>query len=87
MSATSSSPGRDSRLRVDDEDDEVGLLDRAARLLGDLLGQRRGVGDVDAARVHEHEALARPLADDVLAVARHARASRRRRPRASPSGG
>ena len=29
--------GRDSRLRVDDEDDEVGLLDRAARLLGDLL--------------------------------------------------
>jgi hypothetical protein len=64
--------GRDSRLRVDDEDDEIGLLHRAARLLRDLLGQRRVVSDVDPARVHEDEALAGPLADDILAIACHA---------------
>ena len=58
--------------RVEDEEDEVGLGDRAARLLGDLLRQRRRVGDVHAAGVDEQEALAGPLADDLLAVARDA---------------
>ena len=62
---------RDPGPRVDDEEHEVGLGDRAARLLRDLLRQRRRVGDVDAAGVDEQEALAGPLADDLLAVARH----------------
>ena len=65
--------GRDARPRVDDEEDEVGLGDRAARLLGDLLRQRRRVGHVHAAGVHEQEAPARPLADELLAVACDAR--------------
>ena len=73
MSAISSSPGVTPGFGVDDEDDEVGLVDGPPRLLGDLLGQRRRVGDVDPAGVDEDEALARPLADDVLAVARDAR--------------
>ena len=61
--------GRDARLRVDDEEDEVGLRDRGARLDGDLLRDRARVGDVDAARVDQQEALAVPLADELLAVA------------------
>ena len=63
--------GRDPGPRVEHEEHEVGLGDRAARLLRDLLRQRRRVGDVDAAGVHEQEAPAGPLADDLLAVARH----------------
>ena len=59
--------------RVDDEEHEVGLLDRRARLLGDRARDRRRVGDVDAAGVDEQEALAVPLADELLAVARDAR--------------
>jgi hypothetical protein len=62
----------DPRPRVDDEQHEVCLGDRAARLLDDLLRQRRGVGDVDPARVDEQEALARPLADDLFPVSGHA---------------
>jgi len=46
---------------------------RLARLLRDRPRQRRRVGDVDAAGVDEHEPLARPLADELLPVARHAR--------------
>ena len=65
--------GRDPELRVDDEEDEVGLGDRLARLVGDRARDRRLVGDVDAARVDEQEALAGPLADELLAVARDAR--------------
>ena len=63
---------RDAGLRVHHEDDEVGLLDGAAGLLGHLADERRRVGHVDAAGVDEDEALAGRLADDVLAVARDA---------------
>ena len=63
---------RHARARVDDEEDEIRLVDPVARLRGDRLRQRRLVGDVDAARVEEHEALANPFADDLLPVARHA---------------
>ncbi len=62
----------DAGARVHDEEHEVGLGDGQAGLLGDPLRERRRVGDVDPARVHEDEALARPLADDLLAVARYA---------------
>ena len=72
IAASSSSPGVIPVRVSSDEEDEVGLGDRAARLLGDLLRQRRRVGDVDAAGVDEQEALAGPLADDLLAVARDA---------------
>ena len=65
--------GRDPCLRIDDEEDEVGFGDRGPGLLGDLLRQRRGVGDVDAARVDEQEAVSGPLADELLAVARDSR--------------
>ena len=63
---------RDPGARVDDEEHEVRLGDRTARLLGDLLRERRRVGDVDPARVDEEEALPCPFADELLAVARHA---------------
>ena len=64
--------GGDPGPCVEDEQDEVGLGDRAASLVGDLLRQRRRVGDVDAAGVDEQEAVPSPLADDLLAVARDA---------------
>ena len=64
--------GRDAGLGVDDEQHEVGLADRGARLDGDLLRHRARVGDVDAARVDQQEALAVPLADERLAIARRA---------------
>ena len=64
---------RDPDLRVDDEEDEVGLRDRLARLVGDRARDRRLVGDVDAAGVDQQEALRAPLADELLAVARDAR--------------
>ena len=60
-------------LRVDDEEDEVGLLDGRARLLGDRARHRRLIRDVDAAGVDQQEALAVPVADELLAVARDAR--------------
>ena len=59
--------------RVDDEEHEVGLLDRRPRLGDGAARDRRVVGDVDAARVHEQEALACPLAEELLAVAGHSR--------------
>ena len=65
--------GGDTALRVNDEEDEIGFLHRATRLLDDRTGDRRRIDDVDAARVHEDESLAIPFADDLLAVARHAR--------------
>ena len=64
--------GRDAGARVDDEQHEVGLGDRGARLLGDLRRDVAAVGEVDAARVDQHELLAVPLADELLAVARRA---------------
>ena len=55
ISATSSSPGVMPGLRVDDEEHEVGLRDRRARLVGDRARDRRPVGDVDAAGVDQQE--------------------------------
>jgi hypothetical protein len=66
-------PRRDPRRRIHDEEDEVGLLDRPLRLLRDLTGDRRVVGDVDAPRVDEEEAPPVPLAHDLLTVARYPR--------------
>ena len=63
---------RDPGPRVDDEEDEVGLVDRGLRLLGDLRAERAAVGLVDAARVDQPEPGARPLAEQLLAVARDA---------------
>ena len=60
-------------LGVDDEEHEIGLRDRLLRLHGDRLRHRRLVGDVDAARVDQQEALAVPVGDELLAVAGHAR--------------
>ena len=54
---------------VGHEDDEVGLLHRLARVRRDRAGERRAVGDVDAAGVDQDEADAAPLADELLAVA------------------
>ena len=64
---------RQAGAGVDEKYHEVGLLDRRPGL-GDCAASNHGlVRDVDAARVHEQEALARPLAEELLAVARHAR--------------
>ena len=65
--------GRDPDLRVEHEEDDVGLRDRLARLVGDRARDRRRVGDVDAAGVDEEEAPVPPLAEELLAVARDAR--------------
>ena len=64
--------GGDADARVDDEEDEVGLLDRRARLQRDLLGDRARIRDVDAAGVDQQETAAVPFADELLAVARRA---------------
>ena len=64
---------RHAGARVDDEEHEIRLPHRLARLLRDRARQRRRVGDVHSARVDEHEALARPLADELLSVTRHPR--------------
>ena len=53
--ASSSSPGRDPGARVDDEQHEVGLVDRGLRLLGDLGAERPALDLVDAARVDQPE--------------------------------
>ena len=52
---------RDPVPGVDDEEDEVGLLDRRARLLRDLGAERVGGQVVDAARVDQEEVLAVPV--------------------------
>ena len=64
--------GRDPGARVDDEQHEVGLVDRGLRLLGDLGAERAALDLVDAAGVDEPEPGARPLAEELLAVARDA---------------
>ena len=63
----------DARSRVDDEEDEIGLLDGLPRLRCDLRPERPGVGLVDAAGVDEAKRRARPLAQQLLAIARDAR--------------
>ena len=65
--------GRHAGLRIDDEEHEVGLLDRLTRLRRDLRAERPGVRAVDAARVDEAERRSRPLAEKLLAVARDSR--------------
>src|SRR5439155_3754275 len=65
-------PGHDSRSRIDDEEDEVRLLDRLARLSRDLAAERPRVSPVDPARVDEPKLDSRPLAEQLLAVASHA---------------
>ncbi len=64
---------RHTRRRVDHEKDEIGLLDGLARLCRDLRHERPGVGLVDAAGVDEAERRPRPLAQELLAVARDSR--------------
>ncbi len=61
---------RDAGARVDDEEHEIRLADRRARLLRDLPRDRARIGDVDAAGVDQHELLPVPLAEQLLAVAR-----------------
>ena len=58
---------------VDDEQDEVGLLDGSARLRRDVPPEGAGVRLVDAPRVDQAERDAVPVAQQLLAVARHAR--------------
>ena len=65
--------GRHPRLRVDDEQHEVGLLDGLPRLRRDLRAERSGVGAVDPARIDEAERRAGPLAKELLAVTRDSR--------------
>ena len=71
ISASSSSPGRDPRARVDDEQDEVGLPDRRR-----APARRSSASSASCAAMStppvsiEQEPLARPLADELLAVAR-----------------
>ena len=65
--------GRDSRPRVDDEQHKVGLIDRSECLLGDLVAERASIGLVHPTRVDETEPRARPLAEELLAIARDAR--------------
>ena len=60
--------GRYPRPRVDDEQHEVGLVDRRARLFGDLRSERATVGFVDPAGVDQPEPGARPFAEQLLAV-------------------
>ena len=62
----------DAGARVDDEEDEFGLIDRGLRLLCDLRPERPAFDLVHAARVDEPEPGARPLAEELLAVARDA---------------
>ncbi len=63
---------RQPRARVDDEEHEVGLLDRRPRLRHRAARDRRVVGDVDATGVDEQEALASPFAQELLAITGHA---------------
>ena len=63
---------RDSRLRVDDEEHEIGLLDRLPRLLGDLRPERPRVLAVDAARCRSRGTCRRSSRRELLAVARDA---------------
>ena len=64
-------PGHHPAPGVGDEQDEIGLGDRGASLLGHGARQRRRVGDVDPARVDQEKPLPVPLADELLAVACH----------------
>ena len=65
-------PGRHACDCVDDEEDEIRLLDRFSRLRGDLGAEWPSVCPIDAAGVDEPEGRARPLAQQLLAVARDA---------------
>ena len=64
-------PGSDPVAGVDDEEDEVGFLDRGARLPRDRRAEGVGREVVDAARVDQQEVLAVPVGDQLLPVAGH----------------
>ncbi len=64
---------RDAGAGIDDEQHQVGLVDRGLRLLGDLGAEHAALDLVDTAGVDEAEPGAGPLAEHLLAVARHAR--------------
>ena len=64
---------RDPRARVDDEQDEVGLGDRRPRLLDDRARDRRSGRRCRRRPCRSAGSGGRPLADHLLAVARHAR--------------
>ena len=64
---------RDARPRVDDEEDEVGLVDRRARLRGDRGGPNGPVSASSTPPVStSRNVLAGPVAEELLAVARDA---------------
>ena len=65
--------GRDPVAGVDDEEDEVGLLDRGPRLHCDLGAEGVGREVVDAAGVDQQEVLPVPVGEKLLAIASHAR--------------
>ena len=83
MSAISWSPGRTPGARVDDEQRDLGVGERRARLVLDRDGERVLVVEVDAAGVDQRERAPVPLGVELLAVARDARAARARPPRAT----
>ena len=72
MSAISVSPGRMPGARVDDEQRDLGVGQRGARLVLDRDGQRILVVEVDAAGVDQREAAPVPVGRELLAVARDA---------------
>ena len=74
MSAISSSPGPQPGARVDDEQRDLGVGQRGARLVLDRDGERVVVAEVDAAGVDQRERAAVPVGLELLAVARDARA-------------
>ena len=76
-------PGRTPGARVDDEQRDLGVGERRARLVLDRDGERVLVVEVDAAGVDQRERAPVPVGLELLAVARDARAARARPPRAT----
>ena len=79
--------GAHAGARVDDEQRDLRVGQRGARLVLDRDRQRIGVVEVHAAGVDQREAAPVPVRGELLAVARDARAARARPPRGSGSGG
>ena len=75
--------GPDASLGVDDQDGDVGLGDRLARLLLDLAGEVIALVEVDAAGVDQRQRATVPLGLQLLAVARDTGASRAQPPHAT----
>ena len=75
--------GAHAGARVDDQHRDLRVGERRARLLRIEPRQLVAVLEVDAAGVDQREAAPVPLARELLAVARDARAARARPPRAT----